>query len=268
MLIFKAKPAPPGKPCGRRGTVTHAIHWNEADRWGNKFPDPEKCYITVSPTANSSGDLTLDYLDKVYFPEIGAVDGELQEPCGLVLDAFRGHFDKKVKAVTEPMKLLSWLLMDGGITPKAQPLDVLINKVFKGYFRDIFEEWSLQAPIHEDTGHPYPPTRQLLAQWVVEAWDMVSEELVKKSWEVCGYKSVGALRSDAATTEIVELTDHDLGAEVETIAGDDAKMAWIDDRNKRDDAFPDDENDVSWDVTDDEGVEDVTPRGTVFVRDD
>ena len=81
-------------------------------------------------------------------------------------------------------------------------------------------------------------------------------------------QSVGALRSDAATAEIVELTDHALGAEVETIAGDDAKMAWIDDRNKRDDAFPDDENDVSWDVSDDEGVEDVTPRGTVFVRDD
>ena len=35
--------------------------------------------------------------------------------------------------------LLKWLMMDGGITSKAQPLNVLINKVFKGLFRDLFE---------------------------------------------------------------------------------------------------------------------------------
>jgi hypothetical protein len=43
----------------------------------------------------------------------------------------------------EPMENLDWLLMDGGITPKAPPVDVLINKLFKGFFRDLFEEWSL-----------------------------------------------------------------------------------------------------------------------------
>ena len=54
--------------------------------------------------------------------------------------------------------------MDGGITPKAQPLDVLINKVFKGFCRDLFEEWSLNAPTNPKTGHLLAPSRQLLAQ--------------------------------------------------------------------------------------------------------
>ena len=45
----------------------------------------------------------------------------------MLLDAFRGHFDKKVKAQNENHTLLKWLMMGGGITPKAQPLDVLIN---------------------------------------------------------------------------------------------------------------------------------------------
>ena len=215
MIIFKAKPAPPGKPCDRKGTVTYAIHHMLEDLWHNTFPDPEDCYITVSATANSSGDLTLDYLNEVYFPEVGAVDGELQHPCGLVLDAFRGHFDQKVKAVTDPMDLLDWLLLDGGITPKAQPLDVLINKVSKGFFRDLFEEWCLQCPIHPTTGHPYPPTRQLLAQWVVQAWEKVPEYLVKRSWEVCGYKSIESIRTDSTSNAIVEYNDQALGTEVE-----------------------------------------------------
>ena len=54
--------------------------------------------------------------------------------------------------------------MDGGITPKAQPLDVLIKNNFKGFFRDLFEEWSLNAPTNPNTGHLLAPSRQLHAQ--------------------------------------------------------------------------------------------------------
>ena len=73
-------------------------------------------------------------------------DCTLEEPVGLVLDAFLVHFDKKVKAHNANHQLLKWLMMDGGITPNAQPLGVLINKLFKGFFRDFFEECSLNAP--------------------------------------------------------------------------------------------------------------------------
>ena len=91
------------------------------------------------PTANSSGDHTLEYLKKVFYPEVGVEDGTMKEPVGLVLDSFWGHFDKKVKAQNANHPLLKWLMVDGGITPKAQPTDVIINKVFKGLFRDLFE---------------------------------------------------------------------------------------------------------------------------------
>ena len=79
--------------------------------------------------------------------------------------------------------------MDGGITPMAQTLDVLINKVFKGFFRDLFEEWSLNAPTNPKTGHLLAPYRQLHAQWIFKAWVKVPKEPVRKLWEVCGYKS-------------------------------------------------------------------------------
>ena len=112
------------------------------------YPDRSKIYITTSKSGSSSGDLTLDYLEKVFFPEVGAVNGNLVDESGLVLDAFARHFDNKVKAVTEPNNKLSWVMMDGGITPKAQPLDVLVNKFWKGFYRDLFEEWSLCCPLN------------------------------------------------------------------------------------------------------------------------
>ena len=58
--------------------------------------------------------------------------GTLKDPGRLVLDSFLGHFDKKVKAHNANHPFLQWLMIDGGITPKAHPLDVLINKVFQG----------------------------------------------------------------------------------------------------------------------------------------
>ena len=117
----------------------YEIHHNLKDKWVNEYPSTEECYITVSSTANSSDDHTLEYLKKVFSPEVDVEDGTLKEPVGLVLDAFRGHFDKKIKAHNANHPLLKWLMMDGDITPKSQPLDVLINKVFKEFFRDLFE---------------------------------------------------------------------------------------------------------------------------------
>ena len=123
-------------------------------------------------------------------------DGTLKETVGLVLDAFRGHFDKKFKAHNANNPLLKWLMMDGGITPKAQPLDVLINKVFKGFFRDLSKEWSLNVLTNPKTAPLLAPSCQLLAQWIVKAWVKVPNELVQKLWEVCGYKSTEDLSNE------------------------------------------------------------------------
>ena len=89
--------------------------------------------------------------------------------------------------------------MAGGITPKAQPLDVLLNKLFKGAFRNFYDFYMLNAKTN-NKGHTIPPSRQLLAQWVVAAWESISEDLVAKSWKCCGYKSLDDLINDKAQT--------------------------------------------------------------------
>ena len=72
-------------------------------------------------------------LENVFFPEVEAADGELQDPAGILCDAFSGHFAQEVKDFTSHHDMLKWLMIDGGITPKSQPLELLVNKVCKGF---------------------------------------------------------------------------------------------------------------------------------------
>ena len=93
-------------------------------------------------------------------------------------------------------------MMDCGITPKAQPLDVIINNFFKGFFRDLFEEWSLNAPTNPKTGHQLDPSHQRFAKWIVKAWAKVPKERVRKSCEVYGYKSTEDLSNEEETASV------------------------------------------------------------------
>ena len=129
------------------------------------------------------------------------------------------------------------------------------NKEIKGFFRDLFEEWSLNAPTNPKTGHPLAPSRQLLAQWIVKAWAKVPKEPVRKSWEVYGYNSTEDLSNeeDTASVAVINYSQEQLGTMIENISGDDARMAWIDEANDRQPVFPKEDNDVSWDVGTDQG---------------
>ena len=139
-------------------------------------------------------------------------------------------------------------MMDGGITPKDHPLRILINKVFKGLFRDLFKEWLLNTPTNPKTGHLLSPSRQLHAQWIVKAWAKVPKELLWKSWDVYGYTSTEDLSNEeeTASVAIINYSQEQLGTMIENIAGDDAIMAWIDEANDRQPVFPKEEYYVSW----------------------
>ena len=118
-------------------------------------------------------------------------------------------------------------IMTGGITQKAQPLDVMINKIWTGFFHDIFEEWSLNSPTNSKTGNPVAPSCQLLAQWVVVAWEK-PHALVKKAWVVCGYQSQEELTKETGgNTSIVSYSSQELGSIIEKVAGEDAAMHFL-----------------------------------------
>ena len=75
------------------------------------------------------------------------------------------------------------------------------------------------------------------------------KELVRKSWEVCGYKSTEDLgnEEETASVTVINYYQEQLGTMIENISGDDARMAWINEANDRQPVFPKEDNDVSWD---------------------
>ena len=112
------------------------------------YPSRDECYITVSKTANSNAELTILYEKKVLLPGAGIKDIEkFEKRIGALCDDFKGHSSAECKGFNlgnlERRKNLRWKIMKGGLTPVGQPLDKVVNKVFKGHLRDIYDMWSL-----------------------------------------------------------------------------------------------------------------------------
>jgi hypothetical protein len=122
--------------------------------------------------------------------------------------------------------MIYWNILAGGITPVSQTLDKVCNKLFKGFYCDLYDLWSLTAPV-TDSGAPKPPTRQQLVSWVVEAWEKVPEEMCAKAWTACGYKTKQELAGDSSTS-VVPYDTHQIGQLVERLCGQEALVNFND----------------------------------------
>lgn len=160
--------------------------------------------MTCSKTANSNGELTIEILEEVILPGIGVSEGKIGD---VLVDDFRGHSRDIVNEFTMIFKsenenkddakkysLCAFEIMRGGVIPKAQPIDAFVGNVCKGNYRDHYDIYMRSALLNMK-GQPIPPSRQLCAEWVVQAWNKIPKELIQKSWDVCGYKSINELQN-------------------------------------------------------------------------
>ena len=194
--------------------------------------------MICNKTANSNGDLTIEILKEVIFPEIGIYEGNMG---GVLVDDFKGYSKDIVKDFTisfksegmnenrERYNLCGFEIMSGGITPKAQPIDAFIGKVFKGHYRDYYDMYMLSASLNNKQ-HPIAPSRQLCAEWVVQAWKKLPERLVQKAWTVCGYKSMDDLQNvESSINHIITDLDRATTVQIMESAGGSDVILHLDD---------------------------------------
>jgi hypothetical protein len=113
----------------------------------------------------------------------------------LVLDSFRCHIMKPVKKRLHRANA-ELAVIPGGCTSILQPLDVSVNKPFKGWLRTSWAAYIREDAARVDaarkagdmTAKIRPPSKQMIVDWVGSALDNLRgrPELIRKSFIVTG----------------------------------------------------------------------------------
>ncbi|CAN0437062.1 unnamed protein product [Pylaiella littoralis] len=108
-----------------------------------------------------------------------------QRPSVLVLDDFRCHWDEKFQQKLKDLANTLVVMLGGGLTPVCQPLDRNTNKEFKRGFRARYTIW-IRDNFGRSREKVSAPSRGLVATWVKEVWEGISERTIRSCFKVCG----------------------------------------------------------------------------------
>ncbi|XP_065840181.1 uncharacterized protein [Oscarella lobularis] len=105
------------------------------------------------------------------------------------------------------------VLIPGGCTSIAQPMDRSVNKPFKESIRESWSSWMRQnGGGKTPAGNLKQPTRQNVIDWVAEAWRKISPELLVKSLLVCGISNaLDGSEDDLLSDDLPRLNEEDEG---------------------------------------------------------
>ena len=78
------------------------------------------------------------------------------------------------------------VIIPGGCTSVAQPMDKCINRPFKQRVREHWQEWMRQGRPMTPSGNLKQPTRQYVIDWVSQAWSSIKKDTLVHSFLVCG----------------------------------------------------------------------------------
>ena len=177
MLVFK------GKPGGR------------IEREFSGYPDGGK--YTVQERAWMDESVMMKWVDTVLKPYVeGAPQGIIPV---LLLDSYRCHMMASVVSKINELGVQVEHI-PGGCTGLCQPIDVGIGKPLKNHVRNMWEAWMLQQGVNTNIFRP--PTRQVVAGWIVAAFQNISIEVTKNSWRHAQYSYFPKSESNAADATI------------------------------------------------------------------
>ncbi|CAI7863848.1 unnamed protein product [Closterium sp. NIES-54] len=129
----------------------------------------------------------IQWLDEGMVPFLKPKFGMQSRSAMLVLDSYRGHLTKEVKAGFATLNIVS-AVIPAGCTADVQPLDVSVNKSFKASVRHQYQSW-FEADgmnILTPTGNIKKPPPVVVLKWISRAWKAVPADLIKKAFLTCG----------------------------------------------------------------------------------
>lgn len=139
---------------------------------------PEGAYYAVQERAWMDEECMIEWIDKVIKPWAeSAPDGIVPM---LLLDSYRCHLMSSVVHAIQDIGV-EVVHVPGGCTGLAQPLDVGYNKPLKNRVRRQWEHYMIEEGIGMDVTKP--PTRQQVAQWVLNSIEDIPKRIVQNAWK-------------------------------------------------------------------------------------
>ena len=113
-----------------------------------------------------------------------------KQHCLLVLDSFKPHITDDVMEALERANAFV-VVLPGGCTSKAQPVDVSLNRPTKDIVRGQWEEFMTTNIAHCQVGEAPAPTKDNIVEWIVRAHAQLDSQpqcvaTHCKSFKVCG----------------------------------------------------------------------------------
>jgi hypothetical protein len=104
----------------------------------------------------------------------------------LILDAYRVHMMGNVVNRIQSLGI-EVVHIPPGCTYLCQPVDVGVNKVIKSQMRNKWEDWMVAGNGFEN-GVAKEPSRRLVAEWVLEAYNEIPQQTARNAWMKTGYE--------------------------------------------------------------------------------
>ncbi|CAK8671192.1 unnamed protein product [Clavelina lepadiformis] len=143
--------------------------------------------VAATPNGWMNGNLTADWVEKVWTNFSFA-------KRMLVWDSFKCHISEDMKKQLQRYNTVMSVI-PGGCTKYLQPLHVCINKPFKQYFREFYDEWFRKGEFEYTSGGKIKaPSHLKQITWVVQAWGKVSKEVIINSFDVRGITTDNAAK--------------------------------------------------------------------------
>ena len=79
-------------------------------------------------------------------------------------------------------------IIPDGMTSQLQPLDVAVNKPFKDYVKQEYEDWLMSDNLPlTATGKIRKAPASVVATWVSSAWKKIDHETIRRSYKAMLY---------------------------------------------------------------------------------
>jgi hypothetical protein len=165
MLIFK------GQANGR-------IERNEFQTY------PENCVYAMQPKAWMDEKMMHKWIDDVLIPW-KQTRNPVVVPL-LILDAYRVHM---MGSIVNRIQSLGIEVqhIPAGCTYLCQPVDIGINRPIKKAMMEQWEDW-MYAGGGVVEGVAKPPSRKLVAEWIIDTHKVITEDTARNAWRKTGFE--------------------------------------------------------------------------------